>query len=189
MTLSVQLNTMMAMILTGIWIGAAVDTYGRFMHTGRMTWLLFLGDILFWILQGMLIFFVLLQVNEGDIRFYIFLALLCGFAAYRALFQNLYKNMLDAVIRIVNAIIRFLNRLFMSVVVKPIGLFLKLVLLIAGALGSALWTIATWAAAPLKSVGFLMWRLLPAPIKNVKKSVAGFRKIVQNKIRNWFGRT
>ena len=74
MTLSVQFYTIVSMILMGVWLGVAVDTYGRFMHPNRWSILLFLSDILFWIVQSLLVFFVLLQVNEGEIRFYIFIA-------------------------------------------------------------------------------------------------------------------
>ena len=82
MTLSTQFMTMLAMIGMGIFFGAGLDTYNRFLkRSKRKSWLVFINDILFWILQGLFIFFVLFRVNQGELRIYIFIALLCGFAS------------------------------------------------------------------------------------------------------------
>ena len=77
----------------GQFLGAALDTYNRFLkRSERKPWIVFIHDVLFWVIQGLLIFYVLFLVNEGEFRFYLFLALFCGFAAYQALFQKLYRK-------------------------------------------------------------------------------------------------
>ena len=75
MTLSTQFMTMLAMIGMGIFFGAGLDTYNRFLkRRKRKSWLVFINDVLFWILQGLFIFFILFRVNQGELRFYIFIA-------------------------------------------------------------------------------------------------------------------
>ena len=72
----------------GSLFGATLDTYNRFLNrNARKRWLVFLNDVLFWILQALFIFYILFSVNFGEVRFYIFIALLCGFAGYQALLK------------------------------------------------------------------------------------------------------
>lgn len=57
MTLSTQFITMLAMVGMGSFFGAALDTYNRFLKRDTQKhWLVFLNDILFWLLQGLTIF-------------------------------------------------------------------------------------------------------------------------------------
>ncbi|WP_371931952.1 spore cortex biosynthesis protein YabQ [Mesobacillus subterraneus] len=96
MTLSTQFLTMLAMIWMGTLFGASLDTHNRFLkRSKRKSWIVFINDILFWVFQGLSIFYVLFSVNMGELRFYIFLALLCGFAAYQSLFKNMYLKVLE----------------------------------------------------------------------------------------------
>ena len=108
MTLSTQFMTMLAMIGMGIFFGAALDTYNRFLkRRKRKSWLVFINDVLFWILQSLFIFFVLFRVNQGELRFYIFIALLCGFAGYQSVFKGIYLKWLEMLIFYCNFTISF----------------------------------------------------------------------------------
>lgn len=127
MTLTVQLNTMLSMIAMGIWLGAAIDTYGRFTKERRsFHWLTAVNDFLFWFAQGLIVFFVLLNINEGEMRFYIILALICGYAAYRAIFQRKYQVLLEHIINFSIATYRFFRSVFIILIYKPIKTLLKL---------------------------------------------------------------
>jgi len=96
MSLSVQFYTMLAMIAMGSFFGGTLDTYNRFLQRRkRKRWVVFVHDVLFWLCQSLLLFYVLFLVNAGEVRFYIFIALLCGFAAYQALFKNGYLKLLE----------------------------------------------------------------------------------------------
>src|SRR6476660_4178123 len=102
MTLTTQFYTLLAMIGMGSFYGAALDTYSRFLkRSERKRWIVFVHDVLFWVIKGLLIFYVLFLLNEGAFRFYLFLALFCGFSAYQALFRNLYRSSLEMFIKIV----------------------------------------------------------------------------------------
>lgn len=115
------------MIVTGFYIGVAVDTYNRFSPKKRMLqWLIVCQDILFWFIQAVIVFYVLFQINYGHVRFYIFIALLCGYAAYQAFFHSLYTAMLERIIKIFTYLYKVCTAILFSVVVKPVIFVLKL---------------------------------------------------------------
>lgn len=121
MTLTTQFYTLLAMIGMGSLFGAALDTYNRFLkRSTRKRWIVFIHDILFWVIQGLLIFYVLFLVNEGEFRFYLFLALLCGLSAYQALLKNLYRSSLELFIKIVINIFKFCIKSFQILIFLPI---------------------------------------------------------------------
>lgn len=128
MSLTIQFYTMLSMAAMGVWLGAAIDTYHRFSKRRRMLfhWLEFINDVLFWLIQGLILFYVLLQVNQGEIRFYIFLAILCGYAAYQALFRQVYQKLLERGIQFVLALYRFGRKMIHIFFVSPIKWLLNL---------------------------------------------------------------
>lgn len=84
------------MIGMGSVFAAVFDTYNRFLNRkGRKIWFVFINDILFWCFQAVLIYFVLFQVNFGEVRFYLILALLCGYSMYQALLKKTYLYILE----------------------------------------------------------------------------------------------
>ncbi|MBY6038516.1 spore cortex biosynthesis protein YabQ [Fictibacillus nanhaiensis] len=196
MTLTVQFQTMLAMVFMGIWIGMAVDTYGRFIHEKRKWhWFHFLNDLLFWLVQALLVFYVLLHVNHAEIRFYIFIALICGYAAYRALFESIYKKLLEWFVTVVVSLFGFLSRLFHGLIVMPIK---WLFMIVTGILLYVLRIVQRIAIillnivlAPFKWLGRLVWRFIPKQkwynLKDKSLKVAGFLKSVKNRLSNWKG--
>ncbi|MCU9615278.1 spore cortex biosynthesis protein YabQ [Caldibacillus lycopersici] len=129
MSLTTQFYTMLAMIGMGSYLGAALDTYSRFLkRSKRKRWYVFINDILFWFLQGLFLFYVLFLVNNGEIRFYIFVALLCGFAAYQSLLKKLYNSILETLIQIMVNTFRFSVKLFSNIIVRPIAMLLTFLL-------------------------------------------------------------
>jgi spore cortex biosynthesis protein YabQ len=201
MTLSTQFMTMLAMIGMGIFFGAALDTYNRFLkRSKRKSWLVFINDLLFWILQGLFIFFVLFRVNQGELRFYIFIALLCGFAAYQGLLKATYLRWLERLISFVIAIFRFFVKLIHLLIYKPIHVLITTLFEIVLMIGKGLfvvfiglvksvWFVIKVLFMPISWILLLIWKLCP---KTIKKSVekiynklAGKCKIIKNIIIKW----
>lgn len=121
MTLSVQFTTMAVMVLSGIYLGLAQDTFRRFsIHWKNRTIISYLLEIGFWLLQTLIVFFFLFLVNSGEIRFYIFLACLLGFSFYQALLKNAYRNVLERVISVLRAILNFFKQIFVILIVTPL---------------------------------------------------------------------
>ncbi|ALC83279.1 MULTISPECIES: spore cortex biosynthesis protein YabQ [Bacillus] len=121
MTLSVQFYTMLSMAGMGLWLGASLDTYRIFVIRSKTAnWLLIFHDLLFWAIQGFLFFYVLLLINKGELRIYIFLAVLLGFATYQSLFKRMYVTTIRWCIRLVNSIFQFLLKTVRILLIKPV---------------------------------------------------------------------
>jgi spore cortex biosynthesis protein YabQ len=173
MSLTTQFLTMLAMIGMGSWLGAALDTYGRFLQRPkRAHWVVFINDILFWTIQGLIVFYVLLIVNQGELRFYIFLALLCGYAAYQSLLRNIYLKVLEFTIKTCVMFYRFFVRTCYYLIVRPVQLVLQFLLVVLMASGRTLLFIAQMLykmiknvlkilIIPVKWLFLLLWRFVP----------------------------
>ncbi|MEH7444684.1 spore cortex biosynthesis protein YabQ [Bacillus sp. JJ1122] len=196
MTLSTQFLTMLAMIGMGSLFGASLDTHNRFLkRSKRKSWIVFINDILFWLLQGLLIFYILFSVNMGELRFYIFLALLCGFAAYQSLFKKIYLKVLERAISITISVYVFFVKAIRLLILRPVQFLAATVLSLLILAGRGLYTLVKWLLAvllwvlkllwkPIQLLFLLFWKLLP---KKIKKSVeklynklAGFLILVKN---------
>ncbi|WKB35936.1 spore cortex biosynthesis protein YabQ [Terrilactibacillus sp. S3-3] len=127
MTLNEQFATMLAMVIMGLWIGLSFATYHRFVHGKKRRWIIVITDTIFWALQGLMIFYVLLSVNQGQIRFYIFLAIALGYAMYKALFDKIYLTLLEWLIAVVVYICLFIRKTVLILLIYPIIALLKLV--------------------------------------------------------------
>ncbi|MFS0604892.1 spore cortex biosynthesis protein YabQ [Peribacillus frigoritolerans] len=182
MTLTIQFYTLLAMIGMGSGFGAALDTYSRFLNRSeRKRWIVFIHDFLFWIIQGLLIFYVLFLVNEGEFRFYLFLALLCGFSAYQALFKGFYQRFLEFLIILVIKLARFIANSVHMLIFLPIKWVMVSILAIIIGIGKFVLALLKWAGKillfilnifwrPLKWILTYIWNLLPVFVtKNVGK--------------------
>lgn len=196
MTLTVQFETLLSMIAMGIFFGAFLDTYQRFLkRQTRPRIISFFTDIVFWCVFGLLIFYCLYRVNFGEIRLYLFLALLCGYSAYQALFKRLYARLLEQVILTVVNLFLFLKKCFYFLFILPIKLIIKAVLIVTGLIGKTLLLLAKTALSLLLLVGkivfspvFLVWRFFPDRIQKkaaiLNEKLAGFFLLVKNTVIN-----
>ena len=87
-------------------------------------------------------------------RFYSFLALICGFAAYQALFKKGYLLILKTVIKIGKTTASFIKKVIMLLVYKPIVAILQLLVLIGATLIKSLFALA-----------YFLWRVIMAVMK------------------------
>jgi len=183
MTLSVQFMTMLAMVGIGLFFGISLDTYQYFLKRPvRKRIIVFFHDLLFWIFQALLLFYVLFLVNQGEVRIYIILALLLGFAIYQALFKSVYIRLLKLVISISIRFYHLIVKLLINLIYKPIKSFIFLlisivVFLYKGLMALAITTVRVLSFIlkiiflPVKWLFSLVWLMLP---KQGKKSVEKF---------------
>ncbi|WML41896.1 spore cortex biosynthesis protein YabQ [Neobacillus sp. OS1-2] len=197
MTLSTQFLTMLSMVGMGSLFGAMFDTYQRFLKRPKQrAWIVFLNDILFWIIQALIVFYTLFLVNNGELRFYIFIALVCGFAAYQSLFKGFYLRLLEIVIQTVISIVTFLKKTFQLLIYKPVVGLIQLVITIILALGRGLLTLVKFVFklvllvlkiiyVPLKTIVSLFWKFMPKGIKNSVEKLYNRTAGIFEKIRNY----
>ncbi|HHY75106.1 MAG TPA: spore cortex biosynthesis protein YabQ [Bacillus bacterium] len=191
MSLTIQFNTMIAMIIMGAWLGAALDTYGRFLkRPKRASWFLFVNDILFWVVQALLFFYVLLHVNEGQLRFYIILAILCGFAAYQSLLKNIYVKLLESVIKASIWTYQFIHRIIINLIVRPVKMLIQFLLVTIIFLGNVIVKILKLVFfiiyTPIKWVFQILWRFMPQKFTIFLRRIAGFFIRRKNNIVKWW---
>jgi spore cortex biosynthesis protein YabQ len=177
MTLSTQFLTMISMIGMGSLFGVMFDTYQRFLdRPNRKSWIVFFNDLLFWVIQALIIFYILFLVNNGELRFYIFIALLCGFAAYQSLFKGVYLRLLEFMIKTAIAIYRFIRRAFQLLIYKPVIGLIQLVISIIILIGRGLFSLVKFVLkvllfilkifwVPIVKIILILWKLLPKSIK------------------------
>lgn len=155
-----------------------MDTYNRFLkRSKRKSWIVFCNDILFWILQALFIFYVLYLVNRGELRFYIFIALLCGFAAYQSLLKQGYLKGLESIIRLSISIYRFLVKLIVHMIYRPLYALVMMIISILVMLGRGLLGLVRFLLRvllfllkvilkPLQWIIHIIWNFIP---KNIQK--------------------
>jgi spore cortex biosynthesis protein YabQ len=201
MTLSTQFLTMLSMIGMGSLFGAMFDTYQRFLdRPNRKSWIVFINDLLFWVIQALIIFYILFLVNNGELRFYIFIALLCGFAAYQSLFKGIYLKLLEVMINGVIALYQFFRRAFQLLIYKPVAGIIQLLISIIILLGRGTFSLVKFILkvilfilkvlwVPIVKIIIILWKLLPKSIKKYVEKLynktAGIFMEIKNYLVKW----
>ncbi|MBB6455254.1 spore cortex biosynthesis protein YabQ [Salirhabdus euzebyi] len=190
MSLTLQFITMTAMVGSGIYLGMAIDTFNRFYRKKKRNgFIRYTNEILFWILQGLILFYILYLVNQGELRLYVWLAVIFGFAFYQSVFRVWYLKSLEHIIQWAVATIRFCRNLFERLIIAPIKWLLKLVTYLL----TLFWAFIIWLILipwkifqkPLLYFWSLIKKLIP---KNTKKYLLSFHHFcskIYNTINNW----
>lgn len=179
MTLSTQFITITSMMLSGVYLGASYHTFKRMerLWKSSIIWKYVL-ELLFWLVQAIILYFVLFLVNEGILRLYIFVAVLCGYAMFKSLFEQAFNRMVDLIIRIVLRIYRFIYRIVELIIVKPVVFIVSLVVVCITKIFTTLFSLILLL---LKGLGwpFKMFISIISPIlpKNVPKFLHPFYRI------------
>jgi spore cortex biosynthesis protein YabQ len=192
---------MLSMIGMGSLFGAIFDTYQRFLdRPNRKSWIVFINDLLFWVIQALIIFYILFLVNNGELRFYIFIALLCGFAAYQSLFKGIYLKLLEVMINGVIALYQFFRRAFQLLIYKPVAGIIQLLISIIILLGRGTFSLVKFILkvllfilkvlwVPIAKIIIIIWKLLPKSIKKYVEKLynktAGFFMEIKNYLGKW----
>lgn len=164
MTLHVQFMTIIMMVSGGFYLGMALDTFRRFSwHWKKRAFLKYFLEIGFWLVQSLILFYVLYRVNNGELRLYVFLSCLLGFATYQALASNIYKQLLESIVRILRTIYRFFERLIQVLVITPIVWILKTIYMMVLWVIRLVMTVLLWVLSTLfypirRLVGFIYQR-------------------------------
>lgn len=125
------------MVLSGIYLGVVRETFQRMSALWKHNRiLLYVAEIIFWLLQTVIIFIVLYRVNYGDIRFYVFIALGLGYSMYIVLIQSFYKRVLNILIKLVRFTTNLIIQITTIIIIRPIQWLIMIVI----ALLSFIWT-------------------------------------------------
>jgi spore cortex biosynthesis protein YabQ len=155
-SIAVQLQTVAFMSLCGVLMGIGFDTYHVFKGKGRFPpWLVFIFDLLFWLLSIGLVFFVLIRVNDGIVRFPIFIGIFAGAWFYFLVGSKKYIQFLLGVIKFCKWLYKTVLMIIEMFIVRPVFFLYKLVWMLLAFLFSIvttilafLWKVVRFLASP-----------------------------------------
>jgi spore cortex biosynthesis protein YabQ len=124
MEFSSEARTFLTLMLTGAVLGCVFDVCRMGRNTFKLRSLgTSVTDILFWILAALVVFAVLVGVNQGELRFYVFLALIAGAVSYFRFLSRYVLTFLIRLTRVLNkfktALMRILQAFVLTFITKP----------------------------------------------------------------------
>lgn len=142
------------MVLGGLYLGIIQETFRRFsIHWKRRRFLAYFMEISFWLTQTMLLYYLLFRVNSGELRFYVFVAVLLGFSVYQVLVANAYQWLLEHIIRIMLKCFRFIESVINILIITPVKFIIQLVV-----------TCVLFVLQALLRIGIFLGKLILFPI-------------------------
>ena len=109
-------------IINGIVIGLLFDFFRILRRTFKTKDIItYIQDILFWILTGLLLLYSIFTFSNGEVRFYMFLAVFCGCLIYMLLFSKYFININVKIILIIKKIIKAI----ISIIILPLKILIR----------------------------------------------------------------
>ena len=108
-----QFNTVFIFFLTGICIGLLFDFF-RIQRKVLKTcdFITYIQDILFWIVSGLIIIFVIMKYTNGEIRIYMVLCILLGILIY---FLIISKYIMKIFVCILSFLLNIIGKLLFPI--------------------------------------------------------------------------
>jgi len=122
-------------LVIGVILGVIIDAYRSFHRLVRLSpFIIAAGDFLLWLFLALLVFFLLLFNNWGEIRAYVFIGIGVGLIIYHYWFS---KSMLYFWYKLF-FLIGKIFKLFFAVILFPFRLFKSLLIVLVGAVSYCL---------------------------------------------------
>ena len=120
-------------VINGLLIGLLFDMF-RILRISFKTkdLVTYIEDIIFWILTGIIVLYSIFAFNNGEIRFFMFFAIVIGVVLYMTLFSNyvikssvhiikILKNIFGFIYKIVKIPFVYLGKIIKKIFFKPIS--------------------------------------------------------------------
>lgn len=190
MNLSIQFVTLFTMIAGGFYLGLAKDTLRRFAPLWENSIFLKYGiEITFWLMNTVILYYVLFLVNAGELRAIIFVAVLLGFSMYQALMSTIYLRILETFIRVGTTFFSWIGRLGSLLLIRPIRFIFrtlkKCILMIFNGTLFVILFILKIAFSPFKWIGKRVYAMLPTKITKFFPTREQIYSIMKNIANFW----
>lgn len=107
-------------ILNGFLIGLLFDIFRILRRSFKTSdFITYLEDICFWIITGSIILYSIFKFNNGELRGYIFVGILCGVLTYMLIFSKIF-------IKVNLFIINFIKKIYYFVIIIPVSFVSKI---------------------------------------------------------------
>lgn len=117
-----QANLFLVFTINGILIGLLFDIFRILRKSFRTSDIItYCEDLIFWILTGFLLLYSIFTFSNGEVRFYMFLAVFCGCLIYMLLFSKYFIGINVKIIEIIKKIVITV----FSVIILPIKIVIK----------------------------------------------------------------
>lgn len=196
MTLEVQFLSLAWMLISGMLMGVAFDVYRVFQSLLRLRlWMIHVLDFIYWLGATLLVFVILLQNNEGQLRLYLFVALAVGLWFYFANCSSYTIKIVISLISIIQRIWQFFCYLVEVLIIRPLYLLLVIGAWIGQVGMSFVWGLTVGLFRMLRPLVILfypfqklfLWITRPL-IRKVYPwyaSICSKIQILWNRLRNW----
>jgi spore cortex biosynthesis protein YabQ len=119
-SLSVQFLTTGLMFVSGLALGTLYDIYRVAAGLLRISrWIIPLLDLVYWLVATLLVFRMLYFGNQGQVRMFIFLALLVGICFYYAFLSAWIVRLLHFLVKLSKMLTRFVLKAVDLLAVRP----------------------------------------------------------------------
>ncbi|MEM1505855.1 spore cortex biosynthesis protein YabQ [Domibacillus sp. 8LH] len=129
MNIHVQFDTALAMVSMGVCFGLLLECYRRIRP--KKTGLVFVTDVLFWILYAILLFTSLYKVNDGIVRPSFFLFWTAGCLMYGTFLRRFFLPLVDGLFFSIRFLYRMISGIIRIFLVAPLLFAVKCILSLA----------------------------------------------------------
>ncbi|MCS1352388.1 spore cortex biosynthesis protein YabQ [Mechercharimyces sp. CAU 1602] len=178
MTLSTQWITLLCMIGSGWMMGVIWDGYRVLIHRFSLRgWTITVVDIMYWLVCVSLVFSLLFYSNWGQLRVYVFVAVIGGYTIYQYWFSATAFHVMKRTFAMIELIFYQFVRMLVMVIGGPIYWLWVLVV----SLLSWLWRLA-------RSIATIVWRLLSPLLRWMASPLAPLIRWLNRMARLAWGR-
>lgn len=123
-----QLATFLWLALTAIALSFLFDCYRFMRKTFRLrVWTTAVADLCFWLLAALIVFFVLLCSNGGEMRLYVFISLALGVLVYYRLLSSRAMQCILVGFKAIRGLMKAVFQTFHVLIVQPFFYTLRVI--------------------------------------------------------------
>ncbi len=107
-----QAKIFLIFIIVGILISFIFDMFRIVRKVYKFTdIMIYIQDILFWILAGLILLFSIFKFNSGSIRLYLFFSVFIGAILYTCSISSIITNIGTGVLKVLNTILNYIIKI------------------------------------------------------------------------------
>lgn len=126
MSIAEQTQIFIIFVIVGIIISFLFDIFRILRKVYKFSnMLIYMQDILFWLLTGIIILQAIFKFNSGDIRIFLFLGIFVGVFIYISLFSIYVIKIGSFILKLMNTLIRKLINVFKVPICKILDFMIK----------------------------------------------------------------
>jgi len=136
-------------------------------------------------METVILFYVLFLANNGELRFYVFIACLLGFSIYQAIFAPFYKKVLEYIIHLSKKLYQFCTKVIHVLMITPIKWLVMTISAIVKFALLLILNILKILILPVLWISKFIYLLLPEKIQQIINKLPQMYSIIKNTCIKW----